>query len=224
MNLEEGYQQTVYAFQTWFWIPFTQGYKTRYDKNPDRFEAFRETMLYGWEISSLPREYYLSWLDLIMCTWRTWKESTPKEFIPDLDSADPGSYLAPAKAREEDPELRKKFFDNEAIKGVTENEQWKILASAKTIPGIKDVHHHVWMMSRDCAFFVTDEGYMGTASHSIQARDVVALIPGLRMPMILRPAGGKDYYRVVAPAYVHGMMQGEIWEEWKERMQEVVLI
>ncbi|KAF4628525.1 hypothetical protein G7Y89_g9626 [Cudoniella acicularis] len=35
MNLEEGYQQTVYAFQTWVWIPFTQGYKTHYDKNPD---------------------------------------------------------------------------------------------------------------------------------------------------------------------------------------------
>ncbi|KAF4628524.1 hypothetical protein G7Y89_g9627 [Cudoniella acicularis] len=167
-------------------------------------------MLYGLEISPLHRDYFSSWLDLIMSTWPAWKELRSKEFIPDLDSTDPGSYLAPAKAREEDPELRKKFFDNEALKDVTKNEQWKILALAKTIPGIKDVHHHVWMMSRDCAFFVTDQGYMGP--HSIQACDVVALIPGLRMPIILRPSVGKNYYSVIALAYVHGMVQGEIWE------------
>jgi hypothetical protein len=42
--------------------------------------------------------------------------------------------------------------------------------------------------------------------------------------VILSPARGKNYFKVVAPAYVHGMMQGEIWEEWNKKIQEVVLI
>jgi hypothetical protein len=61
----------------------------------------------------------------------------PKEIMPDLDSTNPDSYLAPAKAREENSELRRKFFDKKDLKHVTESEVWKILATAKTILVIK---------------------------------------------------------------------------------------
>jgi hypothetical protein len=56
--------------------------------------------------------------------------------------------------------------------------------------------------------------------------DVIALIQGLRMPTILRPSSNDSYpnpYSVVSPAYICGMMKGELWEEKREQLDEILL-
>jgi hypothetical protein len=60
-------------------------------------------------------------------------------------------------------------------------------------------------------FFVTKNGYMGSGSAAIRKGDLVVLVPGLNLPMILRPVN--ERYRIVAPAFVYGIMFGEKWAQ-----------
>jgi hypothetical protein len=220
MNLELGCQQTIKALRDWTWLPFKTGYKSRYDES-NRLVAFRETLLYGFisESHMHTRQIFMPWVELIMCTNPNWCNTVNGEEV--TDNAKLNALLQRAR---ENPELRAHFFENPDSHELMETDEWKILCAAKTLPGFSDVHHHVWMMSRDCTFFVTKSGYVGTGPYSIQEGGVIALIPGLQMPMVLRPAEEVGHYRVVAPAYVQGMMQGEIWGEWKEKVEAVMLI
>jgi hypothetical protein len=58
-------------------------------------------------------------------------------------------------------------------------------------------------------FFITTTGHMGTTSHTVQADDMAVLFAGCNLPMIIRPDG--NHYRLISPAYIHGIMQGEAW-------------
>ena len=51
--------------------------------------------------------------------------------------------------------------------------------------------------------------------------DVIAVVAGLEMPLLLRPVEGG--YRLLAHAYVHGIMHGEAWPEREEELEEIVL-
>ncbi|KAI9728295.1 MAG: hypothetical protein M1834_007699 [Cirrosporium novae-zelandiae] len=70
----------------------------------------------------------------------------------------------------------------------------------------------IWKDQYGKKFFTTEAGYMGTAETTVRQGDVIALLPGMEMPIILRRAidGG---YHFIGPAYVHGIMNGEIWLE-----------
>jgi hypothetical protein len=41
--------------------------------------------------------------------------------------------------------------------------------------------------------------------------------------MVLRLASTVGQYTVIGPAYVHSMMNGEIWDHWRDKMVEVRL-
>ncbi|KAL1633876.1 hypothetical protein SLS58_010932 [Diplodia intermedia] len=71
--------------------------------------------------------------------------------------------------------------------------------------------------------FITSYGYLGSGPHTMVEGDQVALVSGLPVPMILRRAGdGSSGFTVVGPAFVHGLMKGEEWDE--DKLQEVVLV
>jgi hypothetical protein len=53
---------------------------------------------------------------------------------------------------------------------------------------------------------------MGVGSCAIQTGDLVVRLQGVAVPMIMRRAG--EYYTLVAPAHVHGMM-----DENEDRLQ-----
>jgi hypothetical protein len=53
-----------------------------------------------------------------------------------------------------------------------------------------------------------DNGYIGMTSAPVEDSDVVCVILGCPLPMILRPhSSGR--YRVIGPAYIYGLMDGE---------------
>ncbi|KAF9893958.1 hypothetical protein FE257_008929 [Aspergillus nanangensis] len=66
--------------------------------------------------------------------------------------------------------------------------------------------------------FITDKGYIGLGSCNAKVDDQVFILPGLQIPLLLRPAGtGRhqttgmcDSYIVVSESYVHGIMDGEV--------------
>jgi hypothetical protein len=60
-------------------------------------------------------------------------------------------------------------------------------------------------------FLITERGYMGLAISEVKTGDKVFLISGIPLPMICRPTG--DQYQFVSPAYVHGIMHGELWDQ-----------
>jgi hypothetical protein len=92
---------------------------------------------------------------------------------------------------------------------------------------IKEFHHIVWEIQRGKNFFVTEGGLMGTAEGNLKIRkgDIVALVAGMEMPLILRPAGSSgNCYQVAAHAYVHGAMDGEMWPHDKVDELEIITL
>ncbi|KAM3066361.1 hypothetical protein ACMFMF_010323 [Clarireedia jacksonii] len=70
-----------------------------------------------------------------------------------------------------------------------------------------------WEKAVGNVFIWTNEGCLGTGPTTVQEDDVVALIPGIRTPLILRASSLEGRYRVVGPAFVHGVMEGQKWDE-----------
>lgn len=72
------------------------------------------------------------------------------------------------------------------------------------------------------AFFFLDNGYMGMAYHTCQKSNQVYLLAGSDWPFILRPKG--DAFRIVAPAFIHGVMKGELWPEDESKLDQITLV
>lgn len=73
------------------------------------------------------------------------------------------------------------------------------------------------------AFLFLDTGHIGVAFHLGRAGDRVALLAGSDCPFLLR-ANHNGCFRVVAPAYIHGFMRGEMWPCDKSLLREITLI
>ncbi|KAI1089869.1 HET-domain-containing protein [Rostrohypoxylon terebratum] len=86
-----------------------------------------------------------------------------------------------------------------------------------------------WFHSQACyelanwAFLSLETGYIGRAFYNCREGDKLALLAGSRVPYVLSEAG-PDRYQVVAPAYVYGMMDGELWPPGEEAVKDFVLV
>jgi hypothetical protein len=81
---------------------------------------------------------------------------------------------------------------------------------------IRALHYWLCLSLRGKALFVTEKGYMGLAPGSVASGDLVILLSGLRTPFLARysvEAENSVSSRLVAPAFVAGMMEGELWSE-----------
>lgn len=58
-------------------------------------------------------------------------------------------------------------------------------------------------------------GYLCLVPAAAEVGDKVILARGGRVPLMVREDGGTGYWRLVGEAYVHGIMDGETWEEDK---------
>ena len=81
----------------------------------------------------------------------------------------------------------------------------------------------VLSFSNKKCLFVTQRGYMGTAPDMIRAGDRIAVVAGMPMPLILRPADDNTL-KLVSHAYVHGAMYGEAWPEDAAELEEIILV
>lgn len=76
--------------------------------------------------------------------------------------------------------------------------------------------------SKGKCLFTTEGTYIGTAPDLVQVGDRIAVVAGLSMPLILRPANGG--YQLITHAYVHGMMYGEAWPENAAELGKITLV
>jgi hypothetical protein len=75
---------------------------------------------------------------------------------------------------------------------------------------------HEFKYYRHMRIFRTNTGLLGLGQPSLQTDNSLWIIPGISVPMTLQHViGTEDRFRVVGPAYVHGVMNGEAlkWDQ-----------
>lgn len=90
---------------------------------------------------------------------------------------------------------------------------------------LRDVYSRMVDLS-NYVFFLVDSGHMGVAYH-VMAGDELWLLAGSHCPVVLRRSDDerqKRHYRFVAPAYVHGIMEGEAWPDDETLLEDIVLV
>jgi Heterokaryon incompatibility protein (HET) len=64
----------------------------------------------------------------------------------------------------------------------------------------------------------TQRGFLGLVSHATEVGDEVMICKGSSVPLVMRRFGeGKDEFRLIGDAYIHGIMRGEAFESDKCR-------
>lgn len=67
----------------------------------------------------------------------------------------------------------------------------------------------------------TEKGYFGIGTQCLHRGDSVWLVPGCRVPLILRSIEGSSRYRLVGGSYLHGIMDGEVINRTDIRFEQV---
>lgn len=84
-------------------------------------------------------------------------------------------------------------------------------------------------------FVVTKLGLIGFVPESCEREDLIVIMPGGGVPYVLRPTNfvddrgfeDKKCYTILGDAYIHGIMDGEAFEGFEERgqqLEEIVLV
>jgi len=85
-------------------------------------------------------------------------------------------------------------------------------------------HQRICQSVADHQFFTTKKGYMGMVTGHVQKEDEIALLSGLNKPVVLRKPWRKaGSWELVGTAYVHGLMNGELWPQG-EGLEELAIV
>jgi hypothetical protein len=98
--------------------------------------------------------------------------------------------------------------------------EWQSFLALTTGPASSH-HFSVLRHARSKCFFSTANGYFGTAAGLVQQGDKIAVLAGLKTPVVLRKVNLA--YRFVTHTYVHGIMSGEAWPA-NTGIGEIILI
>ncbi|CAJ2506934.1 Uu.00g081200.m01.CDS01 [Anthostomella pinea] len=88
---------------------------------------------------------------------------------------------------------------------------------------VRTVLLHLYEHHITYTFLLLDTGYFGLGPNgTCWQGDDVYLLAGASSPLALRPQG--DNFRLVGCAYVQGVMDGELWPESEDGLEEVTLV
>jgi hypothetical protein len=85
---------------------------------------------------------------------------------------------------------------------------------------VSRLQHDIGRNSYQRTFFTTDNSSIGIGPRWAQPKDSIVLIGGESIPYIVREVKGN--YTLVGPAYVHGMMERNKWDDVKSQMITLV--
>ncbi|KAI1397273.1 hypothetical protein F4819DRAFT_90838 [Hypoxylon fuscum] len=76
---------------------------------------------------------------------------------------------------------------------------------------LADPFEHAENRVRDArCFFVSEKRTFGWVPHRTEIGDTIYVFQGMRIPVILRPQGAQ--WEIIGACYVHGLIDGEIWD------------
>lgn len=103
--------------------------------------------------------------------------------------------------------------------------EWKIHSVISKNPGASLFDHHATLGCKGKVFFITARGYFGVAPASIRQGDAVVLVSGFQTPLLVRPVeDGGIACRLLGPAYVMGMMKGELWPQAERDLSDLTFV
>lgn len=95
-----------------------------------------------------------------------------------------------------------------------EHERWDRVPR-KTPDDLCEFMQYAAFASEGCVLFATVEGFIGWASSTLRADDLIVLVCNSKLPIVLRRLD--QYYSFQGFAYVHGIMEDQLLEAWKGR-------
>lgn len=139
---------------------------------------------------------YFSWIKSKLATWidETGQHIRESSFLQTLDA------LAATETLGESPS------SNDSLSSCQEDD----LHSPKTVIDSGD-YEATFSHARHLRLFLTSRRYLGVGSESLLEKDSIWIIPGSRVPLILRQISSGTF-QIVGGAYVHGFMKGEALE------------
>lgn len=86
--------------------------------------------------------------------------------------------------------------------------------SSQNIETVSKYGHELTYYQHMC-IFRTNNGLLGLGQPSLHTGHSLWVIPGVSVPMVLQTTDAEDRFKIVWPAYVHGIMNGEVlnWDE-----------
>lgn len=100
---------------------------------------------------------------------------------------------------------------HEALLTSTPPEEICSFLALKNSDDAANFHFTAFVFANKKCLFTTMNGLIGVGPDLIQPDDQIAVIAGLGMPAVLRPAS--TGYQLVSHVFVHGLMYGDDWPE-----------
>jgi hypothetical protein len=91
-----------------------------------------------------------------------------------------------------------------------------------TEPGGFSLANATSKMLKGRRYMVSSDGFMALGPDEAQIGDWIFIIPGSEVPLLLRSLGDAGFI-LVGEIYVHGIMDGEIWQWAREKGQPITL-
>ncbi|KAL8710657.1 MAG: hypothetical protein Q9220_004881 [cf. Caloplaca sp. 1 TL-2023] len=86
----------------------------------------------------------------------------------------------------------------------------------------KAAHSHAIANGRRLAMSVS--GYLCLVPEAARVGDSIAVVQGAELAFILREEHSKDGFNFIGMAYVHGIMDGEVWDTMKDQLEEISIV
>ncbi|KAI1801246.1 hypothetical protein F4811DRAFT_574308 [Daldinia bambusicola] len=114
---------------------------------------------------------------------------------------------------------------NNALRTAKIGSSDKTLSDAvkKYILKAKTFHYYCCFRLANWGFLSLETGHIGRAYFNCRENDKDALLAGSDVPFVLREVR-RDRYQLVAPAYVSGIMDGELWPEDEREVKDMILV
>lgn len=149
-----------------------------------------------------------SWFQTLCSTSDDEKADTPSSKPPDATWMRNRRYL---------PQISPQSPIMEELGKTAEYQTLQRIAGNRTF----DAFHSRIDRIRYKTIFKTTSGRIGLAPWSIKNGDKIALFSGFRLPVVIRRVGSS--YKLIAQAYVEGMMHGEGWPQHEAELSEICL-
>jgi hypothetical protein len=118
---------------------------------------------------------------------------------------------ADAEASNEDSPKAEPASDDEPIDPIAPLAP--LIANLDRDPASVVIQHMAITRLDGNSLFLTESGRLGVATRHIQEGDYIYLVPGMRLPLVVREVEGG--HRVIGSPFSDGMMRGELWKNGK---------
>lgn len=201
----------VRTWQQWVFMALTA---TAYPNEQHVINTLLRTMLRNM-VSDAEVEYFSAWYNIL--TAYDPRNLLGAECIVHIDDAVQWALERPA--------IWALYFTGDVDPvPIINTPEWRVmvaLADARDA-NLQSLHLKIYNQTMGMAVFITEDGYLGVSSDALKVGDEIALISGLSLPMVVRRVEDATF-RFVAPAYVHGIMDGEKWPmNGREGLQNLI--